>query len=429
MLVALLSLALHTPNDKTTDWPCFLGPNRTGAVSGEGVDLDWSDADPEVLWDLEIGAGYGGVAVRDGEVYLLDREAGEADVFRVFDLASGEELWSDAYEAPGRLSFAGSRTVPAATDEFVITCGGFGHVTAYDRKDRSLAWQVHLEEDYGGVLPMFGWSCSPLVVDDLVIVSPLGEEVGLVALDIETGEERWVTPGLGYSHSTPVLLEFFGQQQILFCSTIEQGTGQNQSAPMRIWSFDVATGEPLWQHDLELSRLPIPGPIKIDENRLFVTGGYRGGSSMVSIEKKGDDYVLADIFHIERGSQTHFPLLHGEHVYVVVNENWNHDRPLRKEGGLLCLDLEGNEVWRTGEDPFFGRGHAILVGDDLLIQDGFNGVLRVVAATPKGFELKGEFNVFGTEDGRRDLQMWAPMALAGNRLLMRSQDRLACVSL
>ena len=68
----------------------------------------------------------------------------------------------------------------------------------------------------------------------------------------------------------------------------------------------------------------------------------------------------------------------------------------------------------------------MLVGDHLLIQDGFSGVLRVVRATPEGYEQVAEANLFGIDD-TRDHQMWSPMALAEGCLLMRSQDQLLCV--
>jgi len=113
---------------------------------------------------------------------------------------------------------------------------------------------------------------------------------------------------------------------------------------------------------------------------------------------------------------------------VLVNENWNDPRNNRKEGGLMCLDMHGKELWRTGEDPYFGRGHALLAGDHLLIQDGFDGTLRVVRASPKGYEQVAQTNLF-PDNTTRDGQMWAPMAVAGGHLVLRSQDELVCVRL
>ena len=417
-------LAVQAPSES---WPQFLGPDRTGKAELAGVSFDWPEGGPEVAWRVGTGPGYGGVAIEGGEVFLLDRELGERDVLRVFDLASGAEKWSVGYDAPGRLDYAGSRTVPTVSETHVFTQGGFGQVTCFSRESHEIVWSVHLEEVYGGVMPMYGFTAAPILVGDKLIVTALGEDLGLVALDPESGEELWISEPVGYSHSTPVLLELHGEPQIVFLSTMEGASGNEEAAPTTISSFDPEFGDLLWRTITTLTRLPIPGPIQVDDERIFMTGGYRGGSTLMRISKE-DGYAFEELFHIERGSQVHFPLLHDEHLYLLVNENWNTERRRRAEGGLLCLGLDGEERWRTGDAPYFGRGPVLLAGEHLLIQDGFNGVLRVAQATPEGYRQVAEANLFGIDD-RRDHRMWAPMALAGRNLLLRSQEQLLCVRL
>ncbi|MAB78671.1 MAG: hypothetical protein CMJ89_04885 [Planctomycetes bacterium] len=424
-LLATPVFAQETPKD----WPEFLGPNRTGRVEASGLNFDWGEEGPEVAWMASVGEGFGGPAVRDGEVYLLDREVGSLDLLRVFDLESGDELWSVEWEAEGRLIFPGSRTVPNVQKDRVYLSSGFGHVLCIDRKTHEIEWEVDMREVFGGEQPMFGWANSPLIIDDLLIVSPLGQEVGLVALDRFTGEDAWFTESLGYSHSTPRLLNLLGEDQILFLSNTTRGSRRSAATPMMISSFAPEDGELIWSHETKLTRLPIPGPIRIDDNHIFVTGGYRGGSTLLQIEKKTSGYEFEELFHIDRGSQVHTPLLHGDLLYLIVNENWNHDsRARRKEGGLMCLDLEGTELWRTADAPYFGRGNSILAGDHLIIQDGLNGVLRVVEASAKGYQQIAEANLFEIDD-RSDHRMWAPMALASGMLVLRSQEDLMCVRL
>jgi outer membrane protein assembly factor BamB len=47
-----------------------------------------------------------------GKVYLLDRDEKVGDTLRVYDFATGKQLWNFAYDAPGAFMFNGSRTVP-----------------------------------------------------------------------------------------------------------------------------------------------------------------------------------------------------------------------------------------------------------------------------------------------------------------------------
>lgn len=409
------------------DWPHFLGPDRTGAVGAVESSFEWGEDGPTVAWRLAIGPGYGGVAVVDGSVYLLDREEGERDVLRVVALEDGKELWSDGYAAPGRLSFKGSRTVPSVQEGYVVTLGGFGHVASFSLETHELDWLVDLQEDFGGELPTFGYSAAPLVHDGLVIVPALGEDIGLMAIELESGAALWTTPGVGRSHSTPTLVHLNGGTQVVFISAIDRASGDDEAAPSRLTALDPGSGEVLWQHELLLCRLPIPGPVQIDDEHLFLTGGYRAGSTLLRIGG-GDEPTFEEVFRIGRGSQVHTPILHGGHLYLLANENWNYGRRLQEEGGLMCLALDGTERWRTGADPFFGRGNAILAGEHLLLQDGFDGTLRVAQASPEGYRQVAQAPIFG-EPEERDGQMWAPMALSGKRLLMRSQEELVCLEL
>lgn len=425
MLLLAATLALSS---LPQDWPQFGGPNGDNRAPATGSDYDWADGEPTVLWRTSTGPGFGGAAVQGGEVFLLDCELGEREFLRVLDLATGAEKWSGGYEAKGRVGFPGSRCVPAVTADAVYTSGTFGHATCYDRAQREIRWTQHLVEVYGGEDPGFGFSCSPLVVGDVVVFSALGADVGLVAFDRASGEERWVSEGLGLSHSTPALLSLHGEEQLVILTTAAQPSGFDEAAPMSITSVSPKDGSVKWRHDLTLTRLPIPRAVQIDAERLFVTGGYRGGSTLLRIQKKDGEYAVEELFHIERGAQVHLPLLHAEHLYLIVNENANDPRPRRGEGGLLCLDLSGQEKWRTGAEPYFGRGSVLLAGEHLLIQDGFDGTLSVARASAQAFELVATARLF-PESEERDGQMWAPMALAGGLLVLRSQEELLCVRL
>lgn len=411
------------------DWPCFGGPNRDARVPALKTKFDWGEKGPEVLWrSAFVGPGFSGVSVDGNEVFLLDTELGESEIVRCLDLATGAEKWSVAYEARGRVQFPGPRAVPTLTADAVYTCGALGNIVCVDRKTREIRWEEHLVETYGGEDPGFGWSSSPLVLGELVIFSPLGKDVGLVALDAKTGEERWTSAGVGFSQSSPAYLELLGEPGIVILATDTQATGQDQAAPMSVTCIDPEDGSTRWRHVLTLTRLPVASAVQIDRERFFLTGGYRGGSTMLRLGKKDGTYTFEELFRVERGAQVHAPLLHDGHLYLLANENWNVIPNRRAEGGLLCLGLDGKEKWRTGSAPYFGLGNAILAGDHLLVQDGDDGTLRVVKASAQGYELVAEATIFPEARDRRE-QMWAPMALAGEKLLMRSQSELVCVQL
>jgi outer membrane protein assembly factor BamB len=79
------------------DWPQYLGPNRNSISPQKGILRSWPEKGPEVLWTAAVGRGYGGPVVKDGKVYLLDRDDKVGDNLRCFDLSNGKELWNFAY--------------------------------------------------------------------------------------------------------------------------------------------------------------------------------------------------------------------------------------------------------------------------------------------------------------------------------------------
>jgi outer membrane protein assembly factor BamB len=385
-------------------------------------------ANLNAVWSVPVERGHGGAALDGEDVFLLDREVGVRDTLRVFDLETGTERWSFSYDSPGRLEFAGSRTKPTVVDDLVYLCGGFGKVHCVDRKTHSARWGVDLTEDCGGRQPDFGWAASPLVHADLVILPALGEDAGLVALDRFSGATRWTTPGVGFSHSTPVVLDLLDEQHLVFLSTAEQGRGADGRVPMSLTSFDLNTGDLRWTKTIKLTSVPIPPAVRVDRERFVVTGGYGGGTSVLRIRKEGSGYAIEEEFHVEKGSQLHAPIVHDEHIYLLANENLNESRRRRGNGGLICLDLEGNELWATGDDPNFGRGSMMLLGEHLLIQDGMSGMLRMCLASPLGYKQVATANVFESPPKARR-RMWAPMVRSGGEFVVRGEDSLRCVHL
>ncbi len=114
------------------DWPQYLGPDRNSTSPQKCILRSWPENGPEVLWTVDVGRGNGGPVVKDGKVYLLDRDDQVGDIMRCFDLSSGEDLWNSAYEAPGSVRFPGSRSVPIVDGNHVYSCGHNGDLYCID---------------------------------------------------------------------------------------------------------------------------------------------------------------------------------------------------------------------------------------------------------------------------------------------------------
>ncbi|MDF1825532.1 MAG: PQQ-binding-like beta-propeller repeat protein [Verrucomicrobiales bacterium] len=425
------------------DWSQFQGPARNGTSPETGLNLSgWDENAPAVLWEKELNEGFGGASIHGNEVFMVDRDLGERDRLLCLSLEDGETKWEFSFDYAGKLSFPGSRGVPLVEEDAVYYISGFGQVFRINRESHDADWMVSIQEEYSAAPPKWGWAQSPVVIGDILVVPAMSEEVGLVGLDKNTGEEKWRTEAFGDSHSTPTVMTLQGVEQVAFIATKRD---EDDSGIGTTISVVPETGEVLWKTDVYFNKIPIPFPNKVTENLVFLTGGYENGSCMIEVTKnEGGQWDVEKVFEMTQGTQIHPPFVIDEHLYFLANENANHKGEARKTGGLMCMDFDGNIKWHTGDQPFMGRGNMLLVDGVILIQDGEVGYLRVIDPSPEGYKEIAFLDVFGKKPevdeqiakqaGRDrikmpDFKFWSPMALSNGHLVMRAQNMVRCLDL
>jgi len=150
VVVSALSWAILWSSASAGDWPQYLGPNRNSTSTEKGILRTWPEKGPEVLWTATVGRGYGGPVVKDGKVYLLDRDDKVGDKLRCLDLSTGKELWNFAYDAPGTVMFPGSRSVPTVDGDHVYSCGHNGDLYCINLNTHKPVWNKNVWKDFGG---------------------------------------------------------------------------------------------------------------------------------------------------------------------------------------------------------------------------------------------------------------------------------------
>ena len=424
----LMALALSAAG---ADWPCFLGLHHNDTSAETGLARSWPEAGPRVLWTLPLGEGYGGAAVRDGRVYILDRVENKRDVLRVHDLETGREAWTFSYSAPGRLSFNGSRSVPAVTRGHVYTTGPFGDVYCLDRRTHDVVWKRHLINDFeGGQLPIWGIGFSPTVYKEWILLSLTNSRAGLVALDRKTGRTAWESPADPIqkfkegNYMTPRVLRLGGVDQVVLVA-VDEAEQQGQVCRGRIIGFSATDGSVLWTWKDFTGH--IAQPIAAGPDRILMTSSYPPHTMLLEVTRDGDNFQVRKVFEVpDCGSQLHVPILHNGHFYLNGNTNKNRD-------GLLCLSPSGEILWQTTNSrklstaraglPKFDRGNLILADDMCFILDGAKGSLHLIEPSPDGYKELSRATLL---DGK---QIWAPMALSRGRLLVRDQTQMKCLDI
>jgi outer membrane protein assembly factor BamB len=226
----------------------------------------------------------------------------------------------------------------------------------------------------------------------------------LIALDGETGSVLWQTPntnGWKMTHSSVMPMNFGGQRMYVYC------------ANNGVVGVSATNGAVLWETtEWKISIATVPSPLVLEGGRVFLSGGYNAGSLMLQLKQDGESFSAQTAFKLTPetfGATQHTPILYENHIYGV-----------RADGRFVCLTPEGKPVWTSDPGQQFGLG-PFLLADGLLFSMNDSGLLRLIEATPQKYHLLGQAQVL---KGR---ESWAPLALAGGRLLARDLTRMVCL--
>jgi outer membrane protein assembly factor BamB len=380
-----------------TNWPGFRGPNRDDVVRGVRIETDWLKSPPVEQWRRPIGPGWSSFAVRGDRVYTQEQR-GNDEVVSCYNLTNGEPVWRHRdsarfWESNGG---AGPRGTPTLSNGHVYTFGATGILNALDARNGAVVWSRNAGSDTGVKAPGWGFTSSPLVVNDLVIVAASGR---LVGYDIATGKPRWLGPVRAGSYSSPQLMTIDGVSQVL----LQSGAGVTSVGP--------ADGSLLWEH--EWPGVPILQPAQTSDGDVLITTGDMGGgvgTRCISITHGSGGWTAEERW-TSSGLKPYFNdfVVHKGHAFGF-------------DGSILaCIDLkDGARKWKGGR---YGHGQLLLLPDqDLLLVLSEEGELALVRATPDQFT---ELARLPAIEGKT----WNHPVLVGGLLLVRNGQEMAAFRL
>lgn len=379
---------------KDPEWPGFRGPARDGIIDDVRIATNWDTSPPVELWRRPIGPGWSSFAV-NGDLIYTQEQRGEDEIVACYKAATGEPVWR--HRDPARFwesnGGAGPRGTPTLSDGRVYTLGATGIVNALDARDGSVAWSRNAAADTGAKTPMWGFSGSPLVLDDLVIVAASG---ALIAYDRASGEPRWRGPVGDEGYSSPQLVTIDGTPQVVLLS----GTGAAGFAP--------GDGTRLWEHAWK--GYPIVQPAQTADGNLLVSVTESSGTRRLAVSHGADGWKVEERW-TSMGLKPYF------NDFVVHN-----GYAFGFDGGILaCIDLnDGNRKWKGGR---YGHGQLVLLRDqDVLLVLSEEGELALVKATPDQFT---EIARVPALEGKT----WNHPVLVGDVLLARNGEEMAAFRL
>ncbi len=381
------------------DWPGFRGTNRNGVVTGLRIATDWAASPPAEIWRRPVGPGWSSFAVGDGLLYTQEQRGGD-EVVSCYHAATGKPVWThrDAARFFETAGGAGPRGTPTLHDGRIYALGATGILNALDAATGAVVWTRNAASDTGANTPQWGFSSSPLVVDDLVIVAASGR---LAAYDLATGAPRWVNKEGGGSYSSPQLLTIGGVAQIVLLAN----AGASGIAP--------TDGKVLWTIPWPEAGMPIVQPaLTADGGVLGSTGTMLAGMGVrrLAVAQGPSGWTVAEVW-TSRGLKPFFNdfVVHNGHAFGF-------------DGSILSsIDLkDGARKWKGGR---YGNGQLVVLADqDLLLVLSEEGELALVKATADQFtELARVPAIEG--------KTWNHPVVAGGVLLVRNSQEMAAFRL
>ena len=390
-------------NAQDNNWPGWRGADRTGVSQEKGLLQEWPEGGPKKLWSYEdAGMGYSSFSVVDGRLFTIGARDGVETLICV-DAKTGKEIWTTEFSGLFRNKWGdGPRSCPTVSGAHVYAMGGKGDLVCANVSDGKVIWKKSMTDDFGGKVPGWGYTESPLVDGDKVICTPGGKGGALVALNAKDGSTIWQSKEFtdGAQYSSAIAIEHDGKRQYV------------QLVMKNLVGIDAETGALLWKSAWPGKTAVIPTPIYHD-GHVYIASGYGVGCKLVKLgagNKVEDVYVNTLMINHHGG----VILLDG-HLYGYSDKN-----------GWVCQDFKsGEQVW--AEKRALRKGAIAYADGHFYCQGEGDGSIVLIEASSEGWKEKGRFVLDPQTEQRADAgKIWTHPVICDGKLYLRDQELIHC---
>ena len=412
-LLSVVLLMLGTGVAPAADWPQWRGPNRDGKSAETGLLKGFPADGPKLLWKVTeadvIGTGYGTPAVVKGKLYIVGADGAKKDAAEsvvCLNAATGAPVWKMPLDT-AKGSFldgwgGGPRSTPTVDGDNLYALGSTGDLVALEAATGKILWKKNLVKDFGGAIPQWGYSESPLIDGDRLICTP-GKKTGMIALDKKSGATAWACETLkdAAGYSSIVVATVGGVKQYVQ-QTMDHAVGVNAADGKLLWSVG----------EIKRRVAVIPTPVVVGSN-VYFTAGYGAGGELVTIGTDGKSAKVA--------SKTSSIANHHGGVIELNGKLYGHSDSKK----WFCYDyLAGGDdlVWTSDK---LDKGSITYADGQFYCYGQSKGTLVTIKATDKGWEETGRFTIPEVSTVRPGQgQIWAHPVVADGKLFLRDYDKL-----
>jgi outer membrane protein assembly factor BamB len=342
-----------------------------------------------------FGRGFGGGApptnFHQFEVLCIDRKTGDT----VWQRTASEVIPHEGHHQTG--SFASAS--PITDGKKLYASFGSRGIFCFDL-DGTPQWDTDLGDMKTRMA--FGEGSSPALFEDTLVV-PWDQEEGsfIVALDANTGKEKWRKPREEVTTwATPLIVQAGGRTQVITSGTT------------RVRSYDLKDGKLIWECG-GLGSNPIACPI-VFENLAIAMSGHRDPAGVaVPLNAQGDvtdtEKVAWQIDEITPYVSS--PLLYDDTIYFVKSRNAIVSSVAAKTGEPIINQKRLPDMDSIYASPVGADGRVYFCSRE--------GTTVVLKHGP-------EFEVLATNI--LDETIDASPAIVGNEMFIRGEKHLYCIA-
>ncbi|HKG62130.1 MAG TPA: PQQ-binding-like beta-propeller repeat protein [Pyrinomonadaceae bacterium] len=401
----LLLIAISIEARSQSDWSQWGGPRRDFTTSSKGLAATWPATGPKQLWTRPLGAGHSAILASGNTLYTMYSQ-GDQEIVIALAADNGKTIWEYKYDAPqAGMNYeagVGPHSTPLLIDDMLYTVGATGKLFALDKKSGKVAWSHDLWKDYGGRKMDRGYSCSPLAYKNTIILAlGGGENQTLIAFNQKDGTVAWKAGSLDMSPSSPILINVDGQEQLVaFLGKVVAG-------------MDPNNGNLLWSHPHVTEwGLNITMPVWGNDNLLFISSAYSGGSRVLKLTQKDGKTTAEELWFHRRMRVHHGTAIRiGDYVYGSSGDFG--------PAFFAAVNVKTGEI--AYQDRTFPKSNFVLADGKLIILDE-DGNLALATATPTALKVISKVSVL------KNLA-WTVPTLVGTKLYLRDRRTITALDL
>jgi outer membrane protein assembly factor BamB len=411
-ITAQLSAPSAVVGQSAPMWTQWGGPSRNFMSDAKGLASSWPASGPKKLWTRALGEGHSSILVENGRLYTMYRQitrqpaTKHEEIVAALDAATGKSIWEYRYAAsPDGIQWDqgwGPHSTPLIVGGTLFATSSRSELIALDKATGKRIWSHDFVKEYGAPLTARGYSCSPILFKDNVIVTMGGPDQGVAAFDVKTGKLLWKSGYFVWAPASPILIDVDGQPQlVVFAGDIITG-------------INPVNGQQLWKHPHKTDwGLNISTPVwSADGHVLFASSAYGTGSRALELRQAAGKTTVSEKWASQRMRV---------HIGTVIRLG---DFAYGSSGDfgpafISAIDLKtGNIAW---QDRTFARAQLLYADGKLIILDE-DGALGLATVSPQGLKVLARANVLTHLS-------WTPPTLAGTTLYVRDRQNIAAFEL